>query len=88
MNDNAEYAGKFYGDQFWSWWDSQDNKVIPDERSESGMSCNATKDLCVSERGLKIKSSLILVPDLIALKMATWRYLKKTNPNLPAQQNL
>ncbi|HMU08688.1 MAG TPA: RHS repeat-associated core domain-containing protein [Ferruginibacter sp.] len=38
MNDNAEYAGKFYGDPFWSWWDSQDSKVIPEERSESGMS--------------------------------------------------
>lgn len=36
MNDNAEYAGKFYGDPFWSWWYNNDHWQTPTIRSESG----------------------------------------------------
>ncbi|MFZ1369571.1 MAG: RHS repeat-associated core domain-containing protein, partial [Ferruginibacter sp.] len=55
MNDNAEYAGKFYGDPFWSWWDSQDNKAIPEERSESGMSWQRNQRFMRIRKGLENK---------------------------------
>lgn len=55
MNDNAEYAGQFYGDPFWSWWDSQDSKVIPEERSESGMSWQNSQRFMRIRKGLENK---------------------------------
>lgn len=57
MIDNTEYAGQYYGKAYWNWWESQDSKVIPEERSKSGMSWQRSQRFMQIRRKLENKVS-------------------------------